>query len=136
MKRVFVDSGGFLGLLVADDAAHARARELFTQANTDRWRLVTTNAVVFETYSILLVRSRDKRRAAMTFLDLVEAGNCRIERVRRADEGAAVALLRGHEDKTYSYCDALSFAVMERLGVREAIAFDRHFREYGRFTIL
>jgi predicted nucleic acid-binding protein len=34
---------------------------------------------------------------------------------------------------TYSYCDALSFAVMERLGVAEAIAFDRHFREYGCF---
>jgi predicted nucleic acid-binding protein len=30
----------------------------------------------------------------------------------------------------------LSFAVMERLGIGEAIAFDRHFREYGRFAIL
>jgi len=25
---------------------------------------------------------------------------------------------------------------MQRLGVAEAIAFDRHFREYGGFTIL
>lgn len=31
---------------------------------------------------------------------------------------------------------ALSFVVMERLRINEAIAFDRHFREYGRFTIL
>lgn len=136
MKRVFVDTGGFLGLLVADDVSHARARELFAQANAERWRLVTTNAVVVETYGVLLIRSRDKRRAGMTFLDLVETGACRIERVRRADETRAVAILRGHEDETYSFCDALSFAVMERLAVREAIAFDRHFREYGRFTIL
>jgi predicted nucleic acid-binding protein len=136
VKRVFVDTGGFLGLLVADDASHARAKELFAQANDERWRLVTTNAIVFETYGVLLIRSRDKRRAAMTFLDLVATGTCRIERVRRADEAAAVSILRGHEDKTYSYCDALSFAVMERLGIREAIAFDRHFHEYGRFTIL
>jgi predicted nucleic acid-binding protein len=48
----------------------------------------------------------------------------------------AVAILRSHDDKTYSYCDALSFAVMERLGISEAIAFDRHFREYGRLTLL
>lgn len=136
MKRVFVDTGGFLGLLVADDTSHARARELFAQANTERWRLVTTNAVVFETYSVLLVRSRDKRRAAMTFLDLVATGQCRIERVRRVDEERAVSTLRSHEDKTYSFCDALSFAVMERLSIHDAISFDRHFREYGRLTVL
>jgi predicted nucleic acid-binding protein len=49
---------------------------------------------------------------------------------------AAISILRDHQDKTYSFCDALSFVVMERLGVVEAIAFDRHFREYGRFTVL
>jgi len=72
----------------------------------------------------------------MTFLDLMATDMCRVERVRRDDEAAAMSLLRGHQDKTYSYCDALSFAVMERLGITAAIAFDRHFREYGRFTIL
>jgi predicted nucleic acid-binding protein len=40
----------------------------------------------------------------------------------------------GH--KTYSLCDALSFVVMERLGVGEAVAYDRHFREYGRFRMV
>lgn len=136
MKRVFVDTGGFVGLLVVDDASHSRARELFIQANAERWQLVTTNAVVFETYGVLLIRSRDRRRACMTFLDLVATDTCRVERIRRADEAAAALLLRGHEDKTYSYCDASSFTVMERLGITETIAFDRHFREYGRFTIL
>jgi predicted nucleic acid-binding protein len=136
VKRVFVDTGGFLGLLVADDVSHHRAYELFAQASVERWQLVTTNAVVFETYGVLLIRSRDKRRSTMTFLDLVAAGACRVERVRRADEDDAVSILRQHEDKTYSYCDALSFAVMERLVITEAIAFDRHFREYGRITVL
>ena len=60
----------------------------------------------------------------------------RVERVRKGDDERAIALLRAHEDKSYSLCDALSFVVMERLRIRDAIAFDRHFREYGRFTIL
>ena len=47
-----------------------------------------------------------------------------------------VALVRSHADKTYSLCDALSFVVMERLGIDEAIAYDRHFREYGRFRMV
>jgi predicted nucleic acid-binding protein len=52
------------------------------------------------------------------------------------DEEKASTLLHAHENKAYSLCDAASFVVMERLGIREAIAFDRHFREYGCFIIL
>ena len=38
--------------------------------------------------------------------------------------------------RCYSLCDALSFVIMERLDIADAIAFDRHFREYGGLTIL
>jgi len=140
MKRVFVDTGGFVALLVAEDEMHPRASELFESASRDRWTLVITNAVVVETYSVLLARAKDGRRTAISFLDAVvedqSQGGLAVERVRPDDELNAIALLRAHTDKDYSLCDALSFVVMERLGITEAIAFDRHFREYGRFTIL
>jgi predicted nucleic acid-binding protein len=110
----------------------------FSIASRERWALVTTNAVVVETYSVLLARARNGRRAALGFLDAVErsASAITVESIRGEDEKRAFALVRAHTDKSYSLCDALSFAVMERLGITEAIAFDRHFREYGRFTIL
>jgi len=139
MKRVFGDTGGFVGLLVAEDRVHDRASALFEMAAQDRWTPVTTNAVVIETYSVLLARARDGRRAAITFLDAVTAdqsGALVVERIRIEDEQRASTLLRAHVDKGYSLCDALSFTVMERLAITEAIAFDRHFREYGRFIIL
>lgn len=73
----------------------------------------------------------------MRFLDWLDrVESTRRERITEEDEGKAVALVRDHDDKTYSLCDALSFTVMERLGIREAIAFDSDFRSYGRFTIL
>jgi predicted nucleic acid-binding protein len=140
MKRVFVDTGGFVALLVAEDEMHPRASALFESASRDRWTFVITNAVVVETYLVLLARAKDGRRTAISFLDAVEEdqsqGGLAVERVRPDDELNAIALLRTHTDKDYSLCDALSFVVMERLGITEAIAFDRHFREYGRFTIL
>ena len=92
-----------------------------------------------ETYSVLLARARNGRGVALAFLDVAMADASHglfVERVHADDEGNAIALLRAHADKEYSLCDALSFVVMERLGISEAIAFDRHFREYGRFTIL
>jgi uncharacterized protein len=117
MRKVFVDTGGFLGLLVAEDASHGEARELFERADAERWELVTTNAVVIETYSVLLARARDTRRGTMTFLDLIAADPYRLEHIRKRDEDRSIALVRGHTDKTYSLCDALSFVVMERLGL-------------------
>ena len=118
---------------------HERAATLFESASREHWSLVTTNVVVVvETYSVLLARARDGRRVAVAFLDAVQtaAPTLTVERVRIEDEIAAMNLVRTHVDKAYSLCDALSFVVMERLAVAHAIAFDRHFREYGRFTIL
>jgi predicted nucleic acid-binding protein len=59
-----------------------------------------------------------------------------VVRVRKTDEDKAIALIRAYRDKLYSLCNALSFVVMERLRIREAISLDQDFRSYGRFTVL
>lgn len=98
---------------------------------------VTTNAVIMETHAVLLSRARDGRRLALAFLDSIpNDSGLTVERIRLDDEQDAVSLLYRHQDKGYSLCDATSFVIMQRLNISEAIAFDRHFREYGRFTIL
>jgi predicted nucleic acid-binding protein len=136
MKLVFVDSGGFFAHLVADDADHEAARRCFERARSENWTLVTTNAVIFEAYALLINRAREGRSLAIGLLDDIEAGMCQVERATKRDETRAMDLVRKHEDKSYSLCDALSFVVMERLRISSAIAFDRHFRQYGRFEIL
>jgi predicted nucleic acid-binding protein len=136
MKPVFVDTSGFFAALVVEDAHHEKARALLHRAEQESWRLITSNVVVFETHALLLYRSRPGRHNALSFLDLLEADAYHIERVRSIDEEHAIQLVRTHEDKAYSLCDALSFVLMERLHITEAIAFDRHFAQYGRLTIL
>jgi predicted nucleic acid-binding protein len=54
-----------------------------------------------------------------------------VERVTEEDESKAVAIVGRYADKTFSYTDATSFAVMERLGLKTAFAFDPHFTRYG-----
>ncbi len=69
MKRVFVDTGGFVALLVAEDRMHDRATAFFAEASAGRWTLVTRNMVLVESYSVLLSRARDGRRVALAFIN-------------------------------------------------------------------
>jgi len=55
--------------------------------------------------------------------------------VDRSDRhhAAAVGFVRSKE---FSFTDCTSFALMERMRITTAFAFDIHFRQYGRFTIV
>ena len=54
-----------------------------------------------------------------------------VERVTVDDEAKAKEIIGKYTDKRFSFTDATSFAVMERLGLHTAFAFDPHFRQYG-----
>ncbi len=51
----------------------------------------------------------------------------RLHRTTGEEEATAFEYLKKHADKEYSAVDCLSFVVMEKLGIREALAFDSDF---------
>jgi len=55
----------------------------------------------------------------------------RVERVDEPLEEEAWAWLRVHDERPYSFVDATSFAVMRKLRIREALAFDGDFAAAG-----
>jgi predicted nucleic acid-binding protein len=113
VRRVFVDTGGFFALLVAEDRNHAHARELFDHAARERWRLVTTNAVVTETYALRLARTREGRTKAVAFLDGLTGSAVRVERVRADDETL--------DEDAYAIEALLQLAVFAASAVVEAL---------------
>jgi uncharacterized protein len=92
--------------------------------------MLTTTLVVAEAYA--LVRRRAGYQAAMRVLDLLEASP-HVTRVPvdRGLEQAAEQILRQYREQEFSYADAVSVAVMRRLGITDAFAFDRHFATAG-----
>lgn len=91
MRRVFVDTSAFFAHLVAEDAHHPDARALFERADRETWTLITTNAVVWETYTLIRIRARNGRELALGFLEDIQDGLCDIERVRPVDETRATS---------------------------------------------
>lgn len=52
-------------------------------------------------------------------------------RVTLGDERRAREILLKYIDKDFSYVDATTFALMERLNIQVCFAFDVHFEQFG-----
>ena len=63
-------------------------------------------------------------------------GSLTVIRLTAADEAAGRQIILHYNDKDFSYVDASSFAVMNRLDIQTAFSFDRHFEQYGFRAIM
>ncbi len=80
--------------------------------------------------------SRNAEKKHLIVRDFDNNPLVQIETIIHADQHQAFELLRRQTDKTYSLCDALSCVVMRRLGLKEVLSFDKHFRQFGEFEII
>ena len=115
------------------DEHHREAIAIINQIAEERLRPYTTNAILFEAHALIM--SVLGIRAAREFLDDTDASSTVVIRVRAADEARAKQIIRQYDDKDFSYTDALSFAIMQRLVIRQAFTFDQHFAQYGLFPL-
>jgi predicted nucleic acid-binding protein len=123
----FVDTSFWIAMQYDRDRHSAVARQLWRNR---RESLLTTNLVIGETWTFL--SRREGHRVATRFLDLAElARDLTVISVDDDSEREAWAWLRRHDERVYSFVDATSFAVMRRLGIFEALAFDGDFSAAG-----
>lgn len=129
MRRVFADTSALVALKDAGDRHHERALECLSGLlEGPPVELLLTNFIVSEVHAYFCRTPR----VALEYVDHILGDPLfRVVRAGSRDERAALETLRGARDKTYSYADAVSFAVIERLGIRTAFAFDRHFNQRG-----
>lgn len=125
---IFVDTSFWVALRNRRDEHHDEARSLFrSKAATP---LISTNHVRGETWTFL--RRRAGHASAANFLDFIEETvRLHVEHVDEATEEDAIGWLRRHDEREYSLVDASSFALMRRLGIGEAFAFDGDFAAAG-----
>ena len=132
-RLCFTDTSFFYALVDRRDAFHEVCKKLLQQAEKQQKRILTTNFIVAEAHALIL--SRLGRSIAYQWLETVMA-YAWIERVMEDDEVKAKRIIRDFSDKDFSYTDAVSFVVMERLNIHIAFALDEHFVQYGRFLVL
>jgi len=129
LRRVgFSDTAFFYALSDIRDKWHQACVEVFHFLRQGDWQLITTLLVISETHTLIL--QRVGRVKAFEFLRWVW-NSVEIVPIEPEDLNRSLEILERYSDKDFSLTDAISFAVMERLGISVALSVDRHFVEYG-----
>jgi predicted nucleic acid-binding protein len=123
LSVAFVDSSAIVALVDAGDISHNAAAEAYHSLVGSGYRLFTTNHVIVETFALLnaglgpeIARQwlRDMRLAVYT--------------ADAEDEAKAYRMvLDAEQAQPVTLTDAISYVVMERLGVVDAFAVDPDF---------
>lgn len=132
---VFLDTSALKAVFDKDDEFHQKAISFWDKAKSEKIGFVTSNFILDEFYT--LARSHLGKSAALQFhQDLVEsAPQLKITRIVIKDEVKAWKYFEKLPDRRLSFTDCTSFAVMERAGLKEVFAFDKHFARAG-FKVL
>jgi predicted nucleic acid-binding protein len=124
----FVDTSFWFARAITRDRRHVEAVALGDAHRTSR--IVTSNLVLGETWTLLVHRA-GHRHAARWVDGVRQDAHVVVERVDVGVEEEAWAWLRAHDDRRYSFVDATSFALMRKLRIRDALAFEGNFAAAG-----
>jgi len=124
---VFVDPGAWFAYFVRRDPDHQAA---VNWAQENRQPLVTTDYVLDELLTLLKLRESHRLAAAAGEV-LLQQKVTRVERITETVFVAAWEVFRRYRDKGWSFTDCTSKAVMARLHIAQAFAFDTDFEEFG-----
>lgn len=131
MKTVFADSFYFFALANPHDSAHAQAVAFL---KTYTGAMITTGWVLTE-----LADGWAKPTQRAFFIPLLAKlranPNAQIEPCTDQLLQAGIDLYQRRPDKEWSLTDCISFVVMQREGITEALTGDKHFEQAG-FTAL
>jgi len=128
VSAVFVDSSALLALLLAGDHSHAGAARAFKKLAGEGPPLYTSSFVLVETYALL------DRRVGREAVQRFRSDFAPLLRVVWVDDElheAGLDRLAARKGDDLTLVDACSFAVMRRLGVERAFAYDKRFAREG-----
>ena len=128
MRTILVDSSFLLAMVDRDDKHHTEAVG-FLKALGRATLLVTSH--IFDEAMTLIKSRLGSEVAVRTGQQLWLSTLFRLVHITEGDDEAAWEIFSQYTDKDWSYTDCSCLTVMHKLGITEALSFDRHFDQMG-----
>ncbi len=126
-RIIFVDTLFFVAIANQRDQCHERAKELAKSCIGNRF--VVTEAILLEIGNAL---ARNFKEYAIHTIDqFLEAKDSELVRLTPELFEEGYSLYKGHRDKEWGLVDCISFVVMRKSRIEEALTFDQHFVQAG-----
>jgi len=128
--KIFVDTSAWLALNDKNDQYHSEAVSRLNAVAKQKIELITSEYVADE--SITIIRYRVSHGAAVIFGDaLMNSTIVTVADITDEERFLAWMLFKKYDDKELSFTDCASFALMNKMKLRKAFAFDDHFKQIG-----
>jgi len=133
MREIFIDTSAWDAIEDSKDTNHEVALN-FAETIAGKYRLVTTNFILDETYTLLLMNVgyncvlRFKHNIdEMSKLGVITV----IHLSKLLEETAWEVFEQFNIDKKWSFTDCTSKVIIEQKNIQEVFAFDHHFEQMG-----
>jgi uncharacterized protein len=130
MKHYFLDSSFVIAAGLARDQNHTRAASMWPLLLKSGVQLITTTFIFEE--AVTFFNGKGEHALAVHFGNvLLSSKHVELLPVEWDLFDSAWTYFKQHEDKKYSFIDCMSFVVMKRENIAEALTFDGHFAQAG-----
>jgi predicted nucleic acid-binding protein len=131
---LFIDTSFLYAMEDVSDMHHRESLVAWERTLNNPPRIVSTSFIFDETVTLLQAKL-GHAKAADIGNRLLHSSIVELIHVTPEIFEESWAYFIKHKDKGYSFTDCVSFTVMEELNIKNALAFDRHFRQAG-FKVL
>jgi predicted nucleic acid-binding protein len=132
MRAVFADTFYFLALLDSREAFHRRASQFSSDFEV---QIVTTEWVLAE-FGNAYCDPRDRADFVNLYRILIVHPRIKIIPAQTGLFQSGIEFFAKRADKEWSLVDCISFLIMQREGITEALTGDHHFEQAGFAALL
>ncbi len=109
--KVFIDTGAFYSIANKKDQWHKKTSNALKHLFNNKAMFYTSNFILSETYTLLRFRMDHPR--AVKFIDEYQGSGIKNLRVSQIIEMTAMQIFKQYKDKTFSFVDCTSFALID-----------------------
>jgi uncharacterized protein len=131
MTPLFIDTSYLIALEVADDQNHESAVSYWSDLMVPGSHALVTHSYVLAEAVTYLNNLRLHSKAVELGNDLLRSRRTNLIHVNEELFYEAWDYFEKYKDKRYSLTDCVSFVLMKRIGIAEALTFDKHFVQAG-----